>query len=238
MTILALSTLLVMIPPLETVSFDTTDFMLWFPTDHKVQSGVDELHLDIVFKSPCLLDEHDDWHSIYDLKNISYSHLQQLFTDEFNEIIQEVNSMKDCLPPGSTEVRHKRALPAAIVYGMYAVVVYAASQVGYIIWTDHERVVSVEDRANRIVQTIKTFEEDSKAKRVDALKLNTDVAIKAENNRQAIVEQATINANIAWTSSKLAVRLQRYKDGLKQIRSACQQGFLSLRGLDEIVMIT
>lgn len=215
--------------------FTTVDPMQWYDTEYFVEAGVLEVRLDILFKSPCKFDIHE---SMYDIERIAYERLKTLCDADFLEVLEAIASLDGCLPTAIV-LRAKRALPL-VVYGGYAIAVAAGAYSGYTVYTDNKRISELELRLavmNSTVDKIERMEREATNDRKALVEIDSQLAERTKNDKQAATQQAELSANIGWTSSKLSTRLNGYKTGIKMLRAHCRQRKLSLHGLDNIVQI-
>lgn len=191
--------------------FETSDPMQWFSTSYANEAGANEVHLDIKFVSPCEFDGQSDWLPVYKIKNISYDHLMKLCHNKYVEILGTIDPVGECLPPNEIKPRRKRIVP--LLYGANAITAAVGGVGVHKIYEGFQRLTDLESRNIRLKEAsayIQKLQREARQHRLEIISLNNRSVEMIENNKKAIIEQATITTEVAWSSSRLFARRQRW----------------------------
>lgn len=223
----------------ESVRFESADPLQLIETDFRAEKGIIELHLSIKFDNPCEVDNKTDWTSVYNIKWTAYNKLHDLCQADYNLVLKTLRELATFLPKSRN--RDKRIVP--FVLGGAALVVTAGGTASYRYLaynSDYNRLNRIEDRENYVNKSISDLKEkfEKESERLQGLiTLGNTTNEKTQDNKNGVIQLATMTADVSWTSSKIANRLHSYRDGLGMIQSQCSRRRLSMEGLNKIKQI-
>lgn len=151
------------------------------------EAGAHEVRFDIAFTSPCKI-ERNDSHSVHNILNTTYDRLGKLCSDEYEEVISMIQSLAGCLPADNVGPRKKRAVPFIVGSMLFSAVVglFATYKV-------EQRFDGIQNRTDYLNNLLM----DVRDNQLNLIVLTNSTLMMAKENKQAILEQATITPEVA-----------------------------------------
>lgn len=219
------------------VQFQLTDPIQLVETEYKAERGITELHLSIKFDDPCIIDEQE-WKSVYDIKKIAYERIQQLCGTDYTAVLELLEESAECLPETSGRKRVPRVVPLLVGGATMGIVAGAKVTYRYLAYnSDYNRLNRLEDRERDVNKTLEDLvreqRNDHESQR-QLIGLAEGTSKTAQDNKNGIIQLATLTSDVSWTSSKVGVRLENYRDGLRMMKARCKSRQFSMDGLRKI----
>lgn len=217
------------------IQFQPTEPLQLMQTEYVAEKGITELYLSIKIENLCQTNDNQNWTSVYNIKKTAYDRIQNLCLSEYNIILDLIGELTSCLPKTRRVQRMVPLVIGGIVVGVVAGGKAIYRYTGYN--SDYNRLNRIEERESYVNKTIEALireQHEDRESHQQLVDLAEQTNERTQDNKNGILQLATLAAEISWTSSKLGIRLNSYREGLRMIKGRCGSRIFSMDGLSKI----
>lgn len=224
--------------------FTPADKTLWFPSELKIESGIDQYLFEIKHLSPCgavktlANSNHNTTRSVYE-------ELKSRCEASFKErIIPAIHELGHCLPDVTHGYRVKRMIEpmtmSVVTLGIFIASTIVTAAVEYFDASSVYNSVpilkqNVTDLSN-LVEGLKAEVQSIKSLRGTMLDRLESANERIEANRRALADLAKLSSSAAWSAAELSGDINERRNDLLMLADACTyRRQLSVASLNDIM---